>query len=320
MYDRENKMYEIATLYYTQGLTQVEIAKKTGISRPTVSAILKDALKEGIVTISVKHPINRKTQLEKIISEKYQIETVLITPTFSSRQETKKELAQKTADFVAETIDNYETIGLGWGTTIKEFVDVFQNMDSNVKKIVPLIGGFGVNDVQYHANHLSFILGEKLNSDVTYFYAPAIVKDSEIFDTFMKSTLVTSIFDLSKNIDLAIVSLTNPLLFSTMEKIGYISQTDKEEFKTTKTVGNILGSFYNDDGEEVHNSFSEKMIGLKLKELKEIKEVLLIATGEEKKRSVKSLLTNNFVSHLIIDSDIAEYLGNLNNSEQHNKI
>lgn len=47
------RMVNVARLYYEQNMTQNEIAKMLGISRPLVSILLTEAKACGIVTISI---------------------------------------------------------------------------------------------------------------------------------------------------------------------------------------------------------------------------------------------------------------------------
>lgn len=47
------RMVNVARLYYEQNMTQSEIAKELGISRPLVSILLTEARACGIVTITI---------------------------------------------------------------------------------------------------------------------------------------------------------------------------------------------------------------------------------------------------------------------------
>ena len=47
------RMVNVARLYYEQNMTQNEIAKELGISRPLVSILLTEARACGVVTITI---------------------------------------------------------------------------------------------------------------------------------------------------------------------------------------------------------------------------------------------------------------------------
>ena len=55
--DRTTLLTQVALLYYEEGLTQREIARRLSISRSKISRLLTEARNEGIVEIKVERPI-----------------------------------------------------------------------------------------------------------------------------------------------------------------------------------------------------------------------------------------------------------------------
>ena len=53
MNERDDDMYQAASRYYIQGETMDSIAKQLGLSRSTVSRLLKEARRTGLVRISL---------------------------------------------------------------------------------------------------------------------------------------------------------------------------------------------------------------------------------------------------------------------------
>lgn len=83
---------------------------------------------------------------------------------------------------------------------------------------------------------------------------------------------------------------------------------ERKLIENSGAIGDILGSFFDKNGEIVNNSVTERMFGLKLNDLKNIKEVVILATGSEKIPSIKALASQKFIDHLIIDDNIAKSL------------
>ena len=69
--DKNDKVIQAAKLYYMLDCTQNEIAKKLGVSRPTVSRMLQTAKREGIVQIKICEKAERLTDLETELEQKY---------------------------------------------------------------------------------------------------------------------------------------------------------------------------------------------------------------------------------------------------------
>lgn len=185
---------------------------------------------------------------------------------------------------------NIKRLGIGWGTTLLEFVEAASYRNFEQLAIVPLIGGVDVSDVKTHSNHLAFILSQKYNCKVDYFYAPAVAESVEMKQTFEKSKFIADIILKGKEVEMAIVSMGNPIESSSYQELGYFSDDDRAEMKEKNVVGDLLTTFFDEEGESVDTHFSQKMIGIRLQDLAKIPEVVVVASGVEKAESIQKLL------------------------------
>lgn len=310
MHDRDSLLYEVAVLYYEKEYTQSKIAEELGFSRPTIASMLKEAKDRGIVTITINKVQDQERYLQDKIKTKYGLTSVYISQKNMDSEETKRHLGIVTASFIEHHLDAISSIGLGWGTTLHHYVQAASYINANVESIVPLIGGVSINEVKYHANHLAFQLADKYQSDANNFYAPAVAENEEIYNAFVHSGLVSNALQAAKKVDTAIISPDNPYYQSTLEKLGYVTEEDKLNLEKLNVVGDVLTSFYDKNGNVVENDISKRMLGLTIDDLKEIENVVVIASGSHKNESVKALLKTGAVNHLVIDVDIARFLKN----------
>ena len=306
MSERIDLLVKIASLYYEEGKTQTEISRIMNLSRPTVASMLQEAKDTGIVKIVIQHTnqstINRQNELK----EKYQLKNVLIAT--GNSHDVKSEVGSLCATLVEEMLPLKKHIGVSWGTTVYEYVQHARYFDYKELSIVPLVGGVGNDNMKYHSNHLSFILSEKYNCQVNYFYAPAVAETVEQKEMFLDTELVKYITDLGKNVDLAILGIGNPGESSTYKNMATVAPDEIEELKNGQVIGDIGSSFFDQDGNEVATSLSKRMIGLSLADLTKIPDTVILASGEEKILAIKALLKNRIIDHLIIDASIAEAL------------
>ena len=151
MLDRENLMLKTALLYYEEEATQSEIAKKLNISRPTVASLLHEAKEKGIVKITIQHNELHLLKLQETLIEKYQLNNVKIA---AKSQKDKKAAAGKLcADLIEPMLKSIHKLGIGWGSTLYEYVEHANLLNLNHLKITPLIGGIGLSEVRFHSNH-----------------------------------------------------------------------------------------------------------------------------------------------------------------------
>ena len=61
----EHLLIKVAEYYFTNNMTQQQIANKLNISRVKVSRVLSKAKKIGLIKVRIKYPVNSHIQLEK---------------------------------------------------------------------------------------------------------------------------------------------------------------------------------------------------------------------------------------------------------------
>lgn len=110
------KLTNIARLYYEENKTQSEIAKLYNISRPLVSRILKEAKEAGIVTITIKSPIENKEDLLYKLKNQFNIYGFSSVSANINDNITNTELAECTINHIHSLNKKY--LGIGWGTII----------------------------------------------------------------------------------------------------------------------------------------------------------------------------------------------------------
>lgn len=304
------KMLKIVTMYYEQGLTQAIIAKKMGISRPVISKILQQAKESGVVSISIKDESAYAVELGLRLEQKYQLDDVIVVPTNEQKQSqsVKKEVSRIAAFYLKERLNVEMNIGLSWGTTLADMIDEMPYCSFPTINIAPLVGGVSSEHLYFDTNHLVFRLAEKLNSRCQYFYAPALAESIELATVLNKSQLVSKALEQAKHVDFAIIGVGNPNESSTWKRLGYIEANELQIIKETGVKGDAVASLFDKNGQTVNNEISQRMLGIKVEDLVNIPDVMVIGCGEEKAESIKPLLIGRCCSILVIDQTIAEAL------------
>lgn len=303
MSSRTDLLVEVAVLYYEQGVTQTEIAKKLKLSRPTVASLLQEAKDTGIVKITVQHTSSTILQEQERLRKKYGLRTLLIAS--DSTEQPKAEVGALCASFIEERLPSIKNLGIGWGTTVFEYVSHANYFDFSHLTVTPLIGGVGFSDVKIHSNHLAFILSQKYQCESHYFYAPALAETFEQKEMLVNSEMVKMVLAEGRKVEMAVVGIGDPTHSSTYRQLGYITEKDAKELTACHSAGDIGATFFDASGKPVKSSVSDRMIGITMDEMKAIPELVVLATGAEKVQSIRTLLENQVVEHLIVDEVIA---------------
>ncbi|KAB2329302.1 sugar-binding transcriptional regulator [Bacillus mesophilum] len=302
-------MVKVCSMYYHDGLTQAEIAKKLGVSRPVISKLLQRAKDEGIVRVYIMEESVRTVELERELEDKFELADAVVIPHNGlSGEMARRAIGQAAAHYISQNLKNVENIGISWGETLAHFVNEFPFLKKGDITVVPLEGGMGIKNVNIHANQLANELAKKLHGNCTYLYAPAIVENEELKQRLMSTQDIQAVLEIARAVDIAIVGIGNPFEDSTLRKVGYIEEQDLRELEKKEVAGDIGFRFFNINGQSINDSLTSKIIGVELEEFKEIKKVICIVEGTHKVDSLLGALRGGFIDILITDEMTASAL------------
>ncbi len=101
-------------LYYQQNLSQQDISKITGISRPTISRLL-DEEETGVVEIIVHSPINKIRSFPHLVRTTFGLrDAVIVTGDYEFDQSLTR-CAHCAVDFLSTVLENNMSIGISLG-------------------------------------------------------------------------------------------------------------------------------------------------------------------------------------------------------------
>ncbi len=76
--EEARQLARVARLYYEDGLTQAQIADQLDLSQASVSRLLKRALEQQVVRITVTSPSGYYPELERGLREEYGLKEVIV--------------------------------------------------------------------------------------------------------------------------------------------------------------------------------------------------------------------------------------------------
>ncbi|SHE97662.1 DNA-binding transcriptional regulator LsrR, DeoR family [Thermoanaerobacter uzonensis DSM 18761] len=303
-------LIKVALLYYNEKLTEQEISARLGISRPKVSRLLKKALEIGIVEIKI-NTNNDLTSMEKEIEKKYKLQEVKIVEYKTEENELlKKELGKAAAELLVRIIKNGDIIGVSWGTTIAlipQFIKI--NKKLNTCLFVPLVAGLGQAPYEIQANNIAIEFAKAFGAKWQLLHAPAIVENLEVKKSILSDSMVKKSLEIAAKADVAIVGIGGPINTSTILESGYFGENEINELNREGAIGDICSRFFDINGNICERAeINNRIIGISLEQLKQIKRVVGVAGGKNKIQAIKSALKGGYINILVTDTVTAEEL------------
>ena len=309
--ERPDLLAYIAALYFEDGLTQEEIARRTGYSRSAVSRLLTEARQRGIVEIRVNFPVNRARPLEHRIQEEFSLrECLVITAGSLDYPKMLRLLGRAGAAYLEEHLPDHGILGVSWGTAVYEIASALRVRYSPRIQVVQMIGALGGGDPLIDGPELARALAQTLGATYSTLNAPFIVEDAGARSALMADHNIMQAIEQAQRADFAIVGIgsVEPEL-SSFVRAGYLSADEVLAIQGKGAVGDICGSHFDITGAILDIDINRRIIGIELPRLcRSGCTVLGVAGGERKGSAILGALRGGFIDVLVTDAAAAQSL------------
>lgn len=306
--DKINLLVAVSQLYFFNDKSQQEIAQLVGVSRPTVSRLLAEARDAGIVHIEIRDPSEGVKELETLLRKQYALKSCRISQTLPSSEVTISAVGRLGAELLMEVLRPGLSIGITWGSSVKQVVEAASNPHIPSIKVLQMVGslGDGVPDVDGH--EIARQLADKFEASYRIISAPPIVSTKADREALTKlKTIQKSLTEASKaNVCVfGAGSLNDPE--TSLHRSGYLPEEQRVEYLQQGGVGHIIGRIIDSRGNEI-SDFNDRVVGVPLKTLKQAERSICVATGANKAGIVKAALAGKLITDLVIDFSLAKQL------------
>lgn len=311
-------LIKVAELYYHDGLSQQEIAKKLHTSRTSISRALIQARNEGYVQIRIQYPEQSNLGLERELEEKYGLtEALVAVPAYD--QSSDQEVAFQAVDYTLRVLKKNMVLGMTWGRAMHGFVEQLaqderlRSLSFRNVKIVPFLGTPGVTqldswDATTYSNTLATKVGNLLHCASYNLSAPMYVdgeKEKELIEGIDE---ISKVLHMAETADMALIGIGSMQKDSSIIKAGIRTEEEYKELMQKGAVGEIVGRIYDKNGQTVDEDLQRKMIGISLDKIAKIPVRVGISYGKDKIEAIKGAIAGGLVNVLVTDVPTAELL------------
>lgn len=303
--ERKKLLAKLAYLYYIEEKSQAEIAAETGIYRTTVSRMLAEAKKKGIVKIEIDNFDTRLFQLEKYVKEKYGLKGIDIVGNVldESTAELEERLGQSAANLLRGLLDDHMNVGFSWGKSLSLLVEHLNPRHLKDIHFVPLAGGPSHIHARYHVNTLIYNMASKCHGDCNFINATIIQEKENLAKGILSSKYFEDLKKSWQDLDIAVVGIGGFADENNCQWLDMLTERDFSILKSEEEVGEICCRFFDKNGEPVYEELQERTIAISLSELKKIPHALGFAYGSAKATAILSVLRAGYINHLVTDEE-----------------
>lgn len=294
-------LYQAAHMYYLEDANQARIAESMKVSRPTVSRLLTEARRVGMVKIEVIHPSMAVTDsLAAELSEALGLDKVYLADADQSGR-----LGAGLAPLVGEAIRDME-LAPGDILLASSGRTVYELAGSSLPKlpgviVVPTVGGQTEPEPWYQTNEIARSLAEQTGARPAFLWTQAL-PSAEMFALLQHDPDFQRIQRLWESAKGALLGIGAPP--TTRRSISRFIPQDDDSL--SRAAGDICLNFFDVDGAEIHFPGSENMVTTPPALLRSIPCSVGIAVGAQKARSIIGGANTKFFRRLVTDVQTAK--------------
>lgn len=304
---KDHQVLRVAELYYKQEISQQEISKILGVSRPTVSRMIQEAKKRGFVSIIINTPVELDYELSDQLKKKFDLKDVLVVKANDENSnETLERVGYVASRFLLSLIEPNDLIGISWGRTIKHVVDSITETDLTDVNVIQLVGSLGSGDPAIDGPELAYKLAEKLKGSYKYINSPAVVSDEQVKDALFRQQQIQKVLQVAEDCNIVLMGLGSlSEVNSSLYRSGYLDETKRREYLEKGAVGHILAQIVDEKGAMVKlpNNY---VVGVPLDSLLKKKWSIGVVAHSFKNDITLGAIRGKYINSLVIDEFTAK--------------
>lgn len=294
---------KVAWYYYMEGMTQEQIAKELHLTRFKVIRMLEEARTEKVVRFNIKGPGVNCLRVEKELIDAYALTDAFVVP--DTTDNPIDSLAIAASYYLDDKVQSEEVIGFGWGQTTGKTISRVK-VDSQLNaSFVSLTGG-----VKYYIPYTDNVefSPDSLRSKLYVIPAPFFLSSEEMAARILKEPPVKIVFDIARTANFVLVGIGATTRDATVIQENILTWEQMSILRRMGAVGDILGQFFDADGNKLDAEIHKRIVGIDINTLKDKPDVIGVAAGDEKVEAIRGALRGHFIKTLITDESTAQKL------------
>lgn len=305
MEPRQEQALDAAKLYYLGGLSQGDVARRLGVSRPTVSKLIQSAKDLRYVTIDVHDPREVTSSLGDQLAERFGLEEVRVASGPADPVGPLEGLGRVGAGLLEDLVRDGELLGLSWGETMWAVGRHLQPTTRDDVEIVELKGGVPLQPKRTREYETMSLFCAAFNAYPRTLHLPVYLERVDTMRALEAERQVQAVLQLGRRASMAAFTVGPIALDATLFTLDYFSPAEREHL-LRRAAGDICSRFYDDTGQICLPDLDARTVAVPLADLRRTERRVCIAGGRSKVRALAVALAAGYVTHLATDAAAAQ--------------
>ncbi|KQT68907.1 MULTISPECIES: sugar-binding transcriptional regulator [unclassified Aureimonas] len=291
-------LHTVAKLHYEAEMSQVEIAKRLGLSAATISRLLQRARAEGIVRIEVRD-LAAPDDLVRALCETLKLKTAAVVETAGGGR--LDAIAAPVGELLRQAgLKAGSVLAIGWGRAVRAVVEG-SLPDLPGVLTVPATGGMQQHAPHFQVNEFVRRAARAIGGVPQFVHAPYL-PSAATRGVLLADPAIADTVALWDRVDAAVVGIGLPHSQNSPDA----SAATPDEQALADAVGDVLRHYFDARGQITDWEGERRMIAMSAEQLRRAPLVVGVATGENKAAAILGAARAGLVSALVTDTRTAE--------------
>ncbi len=296
------KLVTVAKMYYEDNLTQSQIAKALGVSRPLISIYLSEAKELGIVDIKINSPFELDSNTMDILCHSYGIRGGALIEGLKSKSMTENLIANSACEFLRRTANKGDCIGISWGNMLGSLVSLMENKSAKYKlggSVCSLIGNSATANKNYHTDELCRAFGQAFDCEPRFALVPAFYETNEDLASISELDYANKSQRNWDHIRFALLNIEN---YPSVPDLATASRFGR---KLKDAVGHMASYYYDING-RIIQSENDIVFRISIDQLKQADIVIGLCGSDVSVPNLIGALNTGIITHIFVEQRIAQ--------------
>jgi DNA-binding transcriptional regulator LsrR (DeoR family) len=232
---------------------------------------------------------------------------ILVAPgRFISEEIARQMSASRAAAFLRSILLDGMTVGLGWGTAIRQLVATLDHQKDVRIQVLPMLGSSGQIAPHYQVNELVRRFADAFRGQPVFLHVPVLVDSAQLREDLISESSIRAVWERFASLDVAITGV-GTILTSAIDVLG-VDQAWAElfpELMRSQIAGQMCLRCFDVEGRDAEHSLDCTLMAITLPEFRKARYRVGLAVGRAKVRALRAALSGQILNVLITDEDTA---------------
>ena len=305
MSKNDNLLAYVAELYYERGLSQQEIGSIIGSSRPTVSRLIEEAKRQGIVRIIIETSVSKNNKLSNKLRRAFDLRDAIVVNASFDFDKSIDICGKAAAALLSTYLQPGMTLGVTWGRSVNAVVDA---IDDNVFydiNVAQMVGCISMGNPAIDGFSTAQRLARKMHGSYSSINTPLFVEGKEVYNYLINEPMIRDALSKANNVDVCVNGVGSfDDRKNSIHQSGYFESYNLDRYKEKGAVASFAGRFIDIQGRQVDvdNIYT---ISAPLDVIRNASVSIVINATAEKAETTLAALNGGFADILVVDEPLA---------------